>query len=251
MLRRPEMSSSQPGRTSYTGSARSRSLERQRPARPRARRRDSWWRCAAHRHAAEDVELVDHQVADAVDRHRVAQRHRVEPAAAALPSGGGAELVALLQQVAAGLVVELGREGPGADARRVGLDDAEHVVDLERADAAAGAGAAGDGVARGDEGVGAVVEVEQRALGALEDDVLALRRARPGRGWWCPRCAAAAARPRPTASLEQLVEVEAGQAVGLVQDGVALGQHARQPGSQRRGVEQVPMRTPARQARSA
>ena len=80
-------------------------------------------------------------------RDRVAQRHGVEPAAAAPPAGRGAELAALLEQVAADLVVELGRERPGADPRGVRLHDADDLVDLERPDAAAGAGAAGDRVA--------------------------------------------------------------------------------------------------------
>ena len=42
-----------------------------------------------------------------------------------------------------------------------------------RADAGADAGRAGDRVGGGDERIGAVVDVEQRALGALEEDVAA------------------------------------------------------------------------------
>jgi hypothetical protein len=66
------------------------------------------------------------------------------------------------------LVVELGRERPGADAGRVGLHDAHDLVDLARADAAAGAGAAGDRARARDERVAAVIEVEERALGTLQ-----------------------------------------------------------------------------------
>ena len=53
-------------------------------------------------------------------------RHGVEPAAAARAAGDGAELVAALAEPLADLVVQLGRERPGADARGVGLGDAEH-----------------------------------------------------------------------------------------------------------------------------
>ena len=59
--------------------------------------------------------------------------------------------------------------GPGADARRVGLADAPDLVDVARADAGADARRAGDRVRGGDERIGAVVDVEHRALGALEE----------------------------------------------------------------------------------
>ena len=64
--------------------------------------------------------------------------------------------------------------GPGADAGRVGLDHADDPVDPGRADAGAGADAAGDRVGRRHERVGAVVDVEHRRLGALEQHRLAV-----------------------------------------------------------------------------
>ena len=73
----------------------------------------------------------------------------------------------------ADLVEQLGREGAGADPGGVGLADAEHEADAVRA----GAGARGRGgrhrVGRGDERVGAVVDVEHGALRALEQDAAA------------------------------------------------------------------------------
>ena len=63
--------------------------------------------------------------------------------------------------------------GPGADPRAVGLGDADDPVDVARADAGAGARAAGHRVRRRDEGIRAVVEVEERGLRALEQHVLA------------------------------------------------------------------------------
>ena len=69
------------------------------------------------------------------------QRRGVEPAAAPRAAGDRAELVAALRKPRADVVGELGGEGPGADARRIGLDDAQHVVELLRADAAPAAAA--------------------------------------------------------------------------------------------------------------
>ena len=68
---------------------------------------------------------------------------------------------------------QLGRERAVAHPGGVGLHDAQHLVDQGRADAAGGAGPAGGGRRRGDVRVGAVIEVEQHALGAFEQDVLA------------------------------------------------------------------------------
>ena len=115
------------------------------------------------------VELGDRQRGHPVEAHRVAQGDQVDPAAAPLAAGRRAVLVAALEHVPPDLVVELGREGPGADPGRVGLGDAPDLVDVGGPDAGADAGGAGDRVRGGDEGIGAVVEVEQRRLGALED----------------------------------------------------------------------------------
>ena len=74
----------------------------------------------------------------------------------------------------ADLVVQFGRERALADPRRIGLADAEHIADRARAHAGAGRGLRRHRVGRGDVGIGAVVDVEQRALRALEQDALAL-----------------------------------------------------------------------------
>src|SRR5207302_10580670 len=96
----------------------------------------------------------------------------VEPADAPRPPGGRAVLVAALADAVRQVVEELGGEEAGADARGVGLDDADDDLDGARADAGADAGAAGDGMRRGDERIGTVIEVEHRPLRALEDDPL-------------------------------------------------------------------------------
>ena len=73
-------------------------------------------------------------------------------------------------------VGEFRREGAFADARGVGLEDADDTVDPVGRETGAGAGAAADGVGAGDVGVGAQVDVEHHALRALEEDFLAARR---------------------------------------------------------------------------
>ncbi len=69
--------------------------------------------------------------------------------------------------------MQLGRERAGADARGVGLGDAEHVADRAGADAGAGRRLPRHGVGRGDVRIGAVVDVEHGALRALEQDAVA------------------------------------------------------------------------------
>ena len=62
-----------------------------------------------------------------VEPHRVAQHHRVEPAGTAAATGVGAELVAALDELVADRVAveQLGGERAAADARDVGLGDAD------------------------------------------------------------------------------------------------------------------------------
>ena len=92
--------------------------------------------------AVEHVELGDAQARDAVDADRALQR-----AASSQPQRRGRPVTVprswpTRRQVVAdgaGLVHrQLGRERPAADARRVGLGDAEDVVQQVRADAGAG-----------------------------------------------------------------------------------------------------------------
>ena len=74
----------------------------------------------------------------------------------------------LKPEALAGFVIEFGRERAAADAGAVRLDDAEHEARRRRPGAAARAGRPGDGVGRSDERVGAMIDIEQHALRALE-----------------------------------------------------------------------------------
>ena len=102
------------------------------------------------------------------------------------PAGDRAEFVAAFGEPLADVVGELGGEGTGADARRVSLHDAEHVVDHARADAGPGAGGTGDAVRARHVRVRAVIDVEQRALRAFEQQRLAARACTLDRGRHVP-----------------------------------------------------------------
>ena len=122
----------------------------------------------------EHVELGQRDAVDAGHFARLAHQAGIEPAAAARPPGDRAELGPALAEQLAGLVLELGRERPLPHPRGVGLGDAEHVADGAWPQARAGRRLRRHGVRRGDERIGAVIDVEQRALRALEQDALAL-----------------------------------------------------------------------------
>src|SRR3546814_20335275 len=76
--------------------------------------------------AVEHVELGQRDAGDARHGAALPDEHGVEPAAAALAPGDGAEFMPALAELLAGRILELGREGGAADARRIALGDAEH-----------------------------------------------------------------------------------------------------------------------------
>ena len=106
--------------------------------------------------------------------HGLAHQHGVEPAAASRPAGHDAEFLAALAQHAADLVLLLGGKRSLADARRIGLANAEHISDRAGPEPRSGRRLRRHRIRGGDEWIGAVVDVEQRALRALEQDALAL-----------------------------------------------------------------------------
>src|SRR5216683_4683456 len=115
----------------------------------------------------EDIKLGDDERIDAVDHFGVAQFGKIEPAATARASGNGAKFFAALADFLGFKVGHFGGERAAANARGVGLGNAEDVANLGGGNAHAGGGTAGCGAGGGDEGIGSVVDVEHRALGAL------------------------------------------------------------------------------------
>src|SRR4051794_32373915 len=76
----------------------------------------------------QDVQLRQGERREAVQSHRVTERDEVEPAAAPLAPRHRAELAAELTQPFLLFARDLAREGAGADARDVGLRDADDLV---------------------------------------------------------------------------------------------------------------------------
>src|SRR5688572_21419095 len=118
----------------------------------------------------EDVELRQRQARHAVQAHGEAERDEIEPAAAALAAGRRPVLGAEVAHALLLRPLDLRREWPLAHAGYVRLGHAEHAVDAGGADADPGGRSPGERAGAGDERVGAVVEIEQRALRTLEED---------------------------------------------------------------------------------
>ena len=79
--------------------------------------------------AIEDIEFGEGDAVDAGGQHGLAHECGVEPAATARTAGDDAEFLSALAQELSGLVLELGRKRPFADAGRIGLGDTQHVMD--------------------------------------------------------------------------------------------------------------------------
>src|SRR5688572_1577064 len=107
---------------------------------------------------------------DAGHLDRLADQDSIEPAAAALAPGDGSELAPALTEIFAPFVLLLGRERAFPDPRGISLGDAEHIADGARPDAGPGRRLPGHGVGGGHERIGAVVDIEERALRSLEED---------------------------------------------------------------------------------
>ena len=130
------------------------------------------------------IELGQRHIGETVDLRGVARNDCIEPSAAALAAGGHAVFVTHGAQKLAGFGLFahtavfgetlLSGERAAADARHVRLLDTEHAVDVHRAHARARRRAARAARRGSHIGVGAVVDVEQRALRALEQHRLAL-----------------------------------------------------------------------------
>ncbi|RMN95057.1 hypothetical protein ALQ50_05526 [Pseudomonas coronafaciens pv. coronafaciens] len=122
----------------------------------------------------EHVQLGQAQTRNAVDFDGTTQDDGIEPATTTCATGGGAELVATLGQKRTNVVEQLGRKRPRTHTRGVSLGDTQNVIQIHRTETRTGGDAASSGVGAGDVRIGAVVDVQQRALGTFEHDVLAI-----------------------------------------------------------------------------
>ena len=121
----------------------------------------------------QNVELGERERPHPVDASGVTGEHRVEPSDPPRTPGGAAELVAFFAQRIGEIAGELARKRARADSRRISLADAEHRFEIARPDAGAAEDCARDATRRGHVRVGAVIDVEHRAVGALEQHALA------------------------------------------------------------------------------
>ena len=171
----------------------------------------------------EDVELGERDLRERVEPHRLTHHRHVEPPAPATPAGVGAELPADLAQLVARFVEQFGRERPRTDAGHVRLGDADHAVDVPGADTGAHARAPRNRVRRGDVGVGAVVDVEEGRLGALEQHVLPRLERLVHEGHGIGDVGPDAGQHVLEVAVGEFVGVEAEAVVHLRQDEVLLG----------------------------
>src|SRR5690606_35134653 len=118
----------------------------------------------------ENIEFGERNTVNAVGGHRLAHEHRIEPAAAALATGYGAEFAPLSAEELADFVILLRRERPLAYTSRIGLGYAEHITDRARTHAGSDCSLSGNRIRRGHKGIGAVIDIEQGALRTLEQD---------------------------------------------------------------------------------
>ena len=88
--------------------------------------------------------------------------------------GGVTVFVASFPDAIARFTELLGREGAFADPGRVRLHDADDLIDVTTGDAGSRGDAQGGAVRAGDIGEGAVIDVEQTGIGALEEDGLVI-----------------------------------------------------------------------------
>ena len=186
----------------------------------------------------EHIELGDRQAVEAVDLHRVAADHAVEPAAAPASAGGGAVFAAAVTEVVVEAALQFGGKRTLAHPGGVSLRHADHPVDKGGAHAGTDAGPPRHRVGGGHVGVGAVVEIEQGALGPLKEDVLA------GSGCLVDRARAIHHMGGESLAIagvfgDHRLGIEGIEAVDLLQEVVLLGQWAQQPVPQPFGIEQV------------
>src|SRR5262249_4568259 len=95
------------------------------------------------------------------------------PAAAARAAGDGAVFVAAVAEILAGGIVLLGGKRAAANARRIRLYDADHVVDEFGGHTRAAGDADAGAVTAGDKRIRSVVDIEERALGTFKQQAFA------------------------------------------------------------------------------
>ena len=120
-----------------------------------------------------DVQFGDAHTRNAIDLDRAFQRSRIKPAATARTAGYRTEFIAALGQSRAHFVKQFGRKRSGTDAGSIGFDDTQHIIQHLRRNARSGRRGPRQAVGRGYERISPVVDVQQRALRAFKQQLLA------------------------------------------------------------------------------
>src|SRR5580692_86239 len=118
--------------------------------------------------AGQHVELCDDRARQSVERDGVPRGDRIEPSATPRTPRHRSELTALTAKLLTAFVVQLRRQRARAYARAVGLEDADRAADGAGTDTESRARAARDRVRARHVRIGAVADVEQRALSAFQ-----------------------------------------------------------------------------------
>ncbi|MNS53297.1 hypothetical protein D3C72_860480 [compost metagenome] len=119
------------------------------------------------------VQLGDAQAGNAVQTDRTLQRRAIKPAAATRTTCDRTEFLADGGQAGADLVNQFRGERTRTDAGGVRLGDTQYVIQLLRAYTSTSGRGTSHAIAAGDEGVRAVIDVQQGALRTFEKNALA------------------------------------------------------------------------------
>ena len=111
--------------------------------------------------AIENVELRERNLRQGIDANCVPHHHRIEPAGTAPSASVGAVLAANGHKMIADVVEQFGRERAGPDPGDVRLGDADDPLDVAGTDARSRTRTPCDRIGRRDEGIRAMVEVEE------------------------------------------------------------------------------------------
>src|SRR5882757_1165529 len=117
------------------------------------------------RETIEDVELGESQTVDSAGSDGLADQDGIEPTAAPRASRDGAEFTTSFADEPTNVVALLGGKRALPYTRRIGLADSQYVADCRRPQPGAGRRLRRHRVGRGYERIGAVVDIEQGALG--------------------------------------------------------------------------------------
>ena len=122
----------------------------------------------------QNVQFHHRQILHAVNQNGLTHQNGVEPAATARASRHRSEFATDFANAIAVRVKQFGRERTGADARRIGFDDTDDLIDVFHAHSRADSRLTGDRIRRCHKRIGAEIVVQHGRLSAFEQQVFPL-----------------------------------------------------------------------------